>query len=205
MRLAHIFERAGVKRVHLDICDGQFVPTRTIDGYSQLVRLASSLEWDVHLMVQKPEEYMDHWGKCARLPDGQECVRRFIVHVEATDVMPTLVEHAHGHGQELWAAINPDTPLEVLATPNGMSPDGVCVMGVVPGMQGRQFVSTTIDRIRELETGNEKLPIMVDGGITPETAPQCARAGAGILVSGSYIVHSLDPFRALDELRSSVS
>lgn len=196
VRLAHIFERAGVTRVHLDICDGKFVPTRTITGHEELHRFTSSLRWDVHLMVQEPDKRVDQWHQC-------DCVDRFIVHVEATHDMAMLAEHAHGHGQELWAAINPDTSLEKLHEAQGI--DGICVMGVTPGAQGQPFQALTVDRIRQLSTDNGKLPLMVDGGITLITAPQCVAAGASLLVSGSFIVKSPDPAKAIAELQNVIT
>lgn len=195
VRLVHILERAGVKRAHLDICDGTFVPTHTVEGYTQLTRLAASLEWDVHLMVKEPEQYVDHWWRCG-------CARRFIVHVEATDMMPALIEHAHGHSQELWAAINPDTPLEKLDGAGAV--DGVTFMTVVPGKQGNPFRHDVVERMSAYHAQHPETALMVDGGITPETASPCALAGAGILVSGSYIVKSPDPAKALADLRSSL-
>jgi ribulose-phosphate 3-epimerase len=196
VRLVHIFERAGVTRAHLDICDGQFVPTRTVNGYDQLRRLSSKIKWDVHLMVQDPEHHIDHWWKSG-LAD------RFIVHVEATEMMPTLADHCHGHGNQFWAAINPDTPLGKL-TGQECAIDGATFMTVVPGAQGRPFRADVLEKIKLFKAERPEVPVMVDGGITPDTASQCAAAGASILVSGSFVIKSPDTAAALEELRTSV-
>jgi ribulose-phosphate 3-epimerase len=197
VRLVHILERAGVERAHLDICDGIFVPTRTISGYDELRRICATLKWDVHLMIKDPEHFVDHWHSV-------QCADRFIVHVEATRMMDELIEHCHGHAHELWAAINPTTPLEQL-TGQKTLPDGALFMTVEPGAQGRAFVPEVLSRIRAFHEHSPAMPIMVDGGITPATAHHCAAAGANVLVSGSYIIKSPDPVRALRELEASLA
>lgn len=195
VRIVHILERAGVQRAHLDICDGVFVPTRTITGYEQLHRLTSTLKWDIHLMVQDPERMVDHWWHC-------QCADRFIVHMEATDMFGDLAAHAHSHDNQLWAAINPDTSPERLDEATGA--DGVMFMTVVPGAQHRPFEVSALERISVYHAAHAGTPIMVDGGVTPITAPQCVAAGASILVSGSHIVRSPDTAAALAELRRSI-
>ena len=195
VRLVHMLERAGVTRVHLDICDGQFVSSRTVNGYDQLRRLPSSMRWDVHLMVKDPEHYVDHWHD---LPAD-----RFIVHVEATDMMETLATHCHGHGQELWAAINPETALGVL-TGLQCELDGTTFMTVHPGQQGASFTPEVLKKIKLFKAERPDLPVMVDGGITPTTAPSCVAAGASVLVSGSFIIKSGNIEDALRQLQASV-
>jgi ribulose-phosphate 3-epimerase len=187
---------AGIKRVHLDICDGEFVPTSTILGYEELARLQTSIEFDIHLMVRQPERYVDHWWQCAT-------VRRFIVHVEATDMFETLAEHTHSHGHEIFAAINPDTHAESLESAARVS-DGVQFMTVHPGAQGQSFLDDVVPKISRYHRTHPGIPIMVDGGITPTTAPRCAAAGASILVSGSYILKSDTIEGAIASLRASV-
>ena len=195
VRLVHVFERMGVERVHLDICDGVFVPTRTIVGYEELRRLDTKLKFDVHLMVKDPEHLIDHWHD---LPAD-----RFIVHVEATEMLPMLAEHCHSHSQQFWAAKNPETALSAL-TGLTVPLDGAMFMTVHPGQQGRPFVLEVLEQVKQFKAERPELLVMVDGGITPQTAPQCAAAGANILVAGSYIVCALDQTKALEELRSSL-
>ena len=191
VRLVHVFERMGVERVHLDICDGIFVPTRTIVGYEELRRLETKLIFDIHLMTKDPEHLIDHWHD---LP-----VDRFIVHVEATNMMPTLAEHCHGHGKTFWVAKNPETEVKALSGIN-YDIDGVTFLTVHPGRQGNPFLPEVLEQMRSFKAERPNVPIMVDGGITPQTAPQCAAAGAGILVVGSYIVSSMEPSEALSEI-----
>lgn len=187
---------AGVKRIHLDICDGAFVATETISGFQELASLDTGVKFDVHLMVQRPEAYVDHWHVCT-------CADRFIVHVEATDMMQELADHAHGHGNELVVALNPDTPLERIEAYQ-QSLDAVQFMAVHPGLQGQSFLSDVVPKIRRFHAQYPEMPIMVDGGITPVTASVCAQAGASLLVSGSYVLGATDIRRALLELEASV-
>lgn len=195
VRLMRGLEAAGETRVHLDICDGEFVPTQTIQGYPELAKLTTSLKVDVHLMVRRPEQYVDHWWSCA-------CADRFIFHVEATDMFDTLAAHAHGHGHRVIAALNPDTPAERLERPAGVC-DGVQFMTVHPGLQGQEFLADALPKISRFRNNHPGLPIFVDGGVTPATAPRCVAAGASVLVSGSYVVKSATIQKALARLRSS--
>lgn len=196
LRLVHVFERAGVRRVHLDICDGEFVPTRTIQGYPELARLEeTNLKFDVHLMVKDPMQACEPWRGTR--------AGRFIVHVETVRDFTLLAEHAHSCHKEMGAAINPETPLEKLEAA-AADADFVQFMTVHPGAQGRVFVPEVTDRIRTFAANHPGMAIMVDGGITPATAPGCVAAGASALVSGSYVVRDPDPAAALMRLHASI-
>lgn len=196
LRLVHIFERAGVRRVHLDICDGEFAPARTILGYPELNRLEeTNLKFDVHLMVREPEKACEPWRGTR--------AGRFIVHVEAAKDFRALAEHAHSCHKEMGAAINPETPLEKLEAV-AADADFAQFMTVHPGAQGRTFVPEAAERIRTFAANHPGMTVMVDGGITPATAPQCVAAGASVLVSGSYVVRDSDPAAALLRLHASI-
>jgi ribulose-phosphate 3-epimerase len=195
VRLLHVFERAGVKRVHLDICDGVFVPFRTITGHEEIRRLNTPIEFDVHFMVTDPENACEPWRGTR--------ADRMIVHVETARDMGMLVEHAHACQKQLGAAINPETPTEQLEAVARLV-DFAQFMTVQPGAQGRPFVPEVLERIRLFRANHSKMTIMVDGGITTATAPQCVAAGADVLVCGSTIVRDLDPVAALRRLQESV-
>lgn len=196
VRLVHIFERAGVTRIHLDVADGIFVPRRTIVGHEELRRMNTNIIFDVHLMVATPAAQCSLW---CDIP----LASRFLVHVETTKDFSMIREHANANGKELGASINPETPLHRLEEVAG-SVDLVQFMTVHPGAQGRAFVPDVLDRVTEFHAAHPELPVMVDGGITPATAASCVHAGATHLVSGSYVVRAFDPARALRELASVV-
>ena len=195
VRWVHVFERMGVSRVHLDVCDGIFVPARTVCGYEELARLDTKLKFDVHLMVQDPEAVCGEW--CTSKAD------RFILHVEAVKHFGPFSIKASGCDKHLTAAINPETALASLEE-NLEFVDQVQFMTVHPGQQGRAFVPEVLGRMRDFHAAHPDKPMMVDGGVTPVTAPQCVAAGASRLVCGSYIIRSMDPAAALTELLASL-
>ncbi len=196
VRLVHMMERAGVKRVHLDICDGIFVPTRTIRGYEQLLRLQTPIRFDVHLMVNNPEAQTAQWCTVQNAD-------RLIMHVETVKDFSALSGHTTGCGKEIVAAINPETPVQKLEAALGPV-KSVQFMTVHPGKQGRPFVPEVLERVAAFHTAHPDVSIMLDGGITPLNAKSCAMAGASALVSGSYIVRSMDVPRAIRELQAAV-
>lgn len=187
--------KAGVRRVHLDIGDGAFVPMETISGYKELMETDFPLDWDVHLMVRRPEEFVDHWWGVPRAD-------RFIMHVEATDDFAMLAEHVHGHDKHIGAAINPETSRSLLERVIPKA-DMVQFMTVIPGGQGRAFRPEVLEHVRQIREDHPDIELAVDGGVTPDTAGACVAAGANILVSGSYVLSSADPVRAIEELQAS--
>ncbi len=196
VRLVHMMERAGVKRAHLDICDGVFVPTRTVKGYEQLARIQTDIIFDVHLMVQNPEEQCAH---CCAVKNAD----RFLLHVETVKDFAMLCSHAKQCGKTIGAAINPETPMERLKAAKGTT-NLVQFMTVHPGRQGRPFVPEVLERVAMLHAAHPDITIMLDGGISPQNARACAVAGASALVSGSYVVRSADMRRAIEELQAAV-
>jgi ribulose-phosphate 3-epimerase len=196
VRLVHILERAGVKRVHLDVADGIFVPRRTIKGYEQLRRMTTDLVFDIHLMVSEPEQQCAAW---CDIPHAS----RFLVHVESTKKFHDIHGHAREHGKELGASINPETNHKRLEDVLD-DVDLVQFMSVHPGGQGRAFVPEVLDRVTEFHAAHPKVPIMIDGGVTPLTAASCVHAGATHLVAGSFVMRAFDAARALRELEAAV-
>ncbi len=196
VRQVHILERLGVRRVHLDIADGMFVSRRTIDGLEQLRRMQTSISFDVHLMVQKPELQCAVW---CQIPNAE----RLLIHVESTHAFGAIHAQTVQHGKILGAVINPETPLAQLEAVFA-TVELVQFMTVHPGAQGRSFVPTVLDKITEFHAAHPHIPVYVDGGVTPATAPGCVHAGATTLVSGSFVMRASDPARALQELAQSV-
>lgn len=187
---------AGVRRIHLDIGDGSFVPTETITGYEELLDADLGVDWDVHLMVHRPEEHLRHWWNIQRAD-------RFLVHVETTDDFGAVAGDVHAHERKIGAVLNPDTGLDVLA---GVVPhvDLVQFMTVFPGRQGAEFQPWVLEHVKKIHEAHPQLLVSVDGGVTPDTAPACAAAGARSLVSGSFVVGSADVASAIEELKQSV-
>jgi ribulose-phosphate 3-epimerase len=195
-------ESAGVDAIQIDVMDGRFVPNITFGA--GVVRALSSqvdLPLDVHLMIVEPERHLE-----AFVEAGAD---RIIVHQEATPHLHGLLQSIRELDVEAGVSINPGTPLVVLEEVLDLT-DLIQVMTVNPGWGGQAFLHGQLDKIRRLKLmlGERGLgvPIGVDGGIDPTTAPLVVEAGATMLVSGSSIYNDRAP--VLDNvaaLRASVA
>src|SRR5438445_1859074 len=176
-------EEAGADRVQWDIMDGSFVP-RITHGADQLaaVRKLTGLPFEAHLMIDRPEE---HWRNFADA--GAEVV---IVHAEATRHLHLLLQDIRAAGVRAGVALNPATPLSAVA---GVldSADQLLVMTVNPGRGGQKFIPAMLAKVREarslIEARGLGLDLEVDGGVSAQTAPMVAEAGANLLVAGSAV------------------
>jgi ribulose-phosphate 3-epimerase len=192
-------EAAGADRVQWDIMDGSFVP-RITHGADPIkaVRKHSGLAFEAHLMVDRPEA---QWPAFADA--GCEVV---IVHAEATRHLHLLLQDIRGAGLRAGVAINPATPLAAVIDVLDLV-DHLLVMTVNPGRGGQRFIASMLAKVgdaREL-IDEEKLVIdlEVDGGVSAETAPLAAEAGANLLVAGSAVNrHAEGRRRAIDEIRA---
>jgi len=135
---------------------------------------------DVHLMIEEPERYLDAFARA-----GADILT---VHVEATPHLHRTVHRIKELGKKAGVALNPGTPLtwveEILP-----DVDLLLIMTVNPGFSGQKFIPSAVEkvaRVREM-IGDREIHIQVDGGITPETAPLVAKAGADVLVAGSAV------------------
>lgn len=179
-------------RVHLDIADGIFVPNETIKGYLELDLAPADLKYDVHLMVKNPLDQLSHWDR--------ENTDRFIVHIESEDIEKTIVE-LRSMGKSVGIAVNPDTSNEKVEPFLAMA-DFVQFMTINPGFQGREFLDHVLEKIADFRKKHPEIVIAVDGGINPVTAAIAVKAGASVLVSGSFIIKSGDAGKAINQLKS---
>ncbi|CAA9454600.1 MAG: Ribulose-phosphate 3-epimerase [uncultured Rubrobacteraceae bacterium] len=171
-------ERGGAELVHFDVMDNHFVPNLTMGPMvaASLVR-ATELPVDVHLMVSNPDDIIP-----AFLEAG---VSSISVHVEAATHLHRTLTAIRSGGAEAGVALNPATSPEEIqwALPYL---DFILVMSVNPGFGGQSFIPEMIEKVRRLKEMTD-LPIEVDGGITTETAPLMAEAGAQVLIAGSTV------------------
>jgi ribulose-phosphate 3-epimerase len=176
---------AGAEWIHVDVMDGHFVPNITIGvPVVKSLRKATRLPLDVHLMIERPERYIDDFANA-----GADIIT---VHQEATPHLHRAVQQIRSHGRKAGVAINPATPVGAL---EGILPfvDMVLVMTVNPGFGGQDFIPTSPDRITAVRDAldalgrTEEVEIEVDGGISPETAATVVRAGASVLVAGAAV------------------
>lgn len=178
--------------LHVDVMDGHFVPNLTF-GAPVVRCIKTKLPLQCHLMVEKPEDYLEDFKKA-----GAET---FIFHIEVAKDPEGLIQKIKDAGMKVGASLNPATELSGIERIAHLL-DSVLVMSVVPGFGGQAFMPVALEKIRTLRQKFPDLDIAVDGGINAETGKQCVEAGANILVAGSYIFNSTDRKAAIASLRS---
>lgn len=188
---------AGADWIHVDVMDGHFVPNITMGPLvAAAVRRCTSLPVDVHLMIEKPDQYIADFAQA-----GADYIS---VQVETCVHLHRTVQRIKDFGVKAGAVLNPATPLSSLEWVLE-DLDMVLIMSVNPGFGGQAFIPACLDKIRELKKiiaakGINTL-IQVDGGVNAETAPAVAGAGADILVAGSAVFNKDDYAEAIAALK----
>lgn len=179
----------GLEWVHLDIMDGNFVPNLSFGPQvvRDLRRRDASLFFDTHLMLLRPDKYVEKF-----VAAGSQLVT---IHVEPEyDVAGTL-RRIRELGAQAGISLNPDTPVERVL-PFLDAVDLVLVMSVFPGFGGQSFIESVLPKIetlaREREARGLDFRIEVDGGVDARTAPLCLAAGADTLVAGTAFFKAAD-------------
>lgn len=195
-----LVEKGAVDYIHVDVMDGQFVPNITFGpNIIQAIRPITKLPLDVHLMIVDPEKYIPAFAKA-----GADIIT---VHVEATPHIHRALQMMKDLGVKSGVVINPGTPITMIKHVLPIA-DQVLVMTVNPGFGGQSFIEETVEKIAELselrEQNNWHYSIEVDGGIVPETAQICQKAGADVFVAGSYIYNSEDPVGQINQLKEAL-
>lgn len=190
-------EQGGADVIHVDVMDGHFVPNISIGvPVVQSLSKATRLPLDVHLMIDRPEKYVEEFVRAG--------ASRVLIHEEATVHLDRALSMIREFGAEAGAAINPATPVAML-TEVLHKVDTVLVMSVNPGFGGQKFIPGTLEKIRQLNQWraryNGAFRIEVDGGVDAENAAELAQAGANTFVAGTSIFHTPDPAAAARQLR----
>lgn len=182
--------QAGAKWLHIDVMDGSFVPNLSF-GYSTVkaVNGISNLVLDVHLMIEKPIRYVEHFCKA-----GSDILT---IHVEADTPENTkaALEQIRAMGVKPGIVLKPKTPAEALAPYLAMV-DLVLVMTVEPGFGGQKFMADMMPKVKQLramlDEVNPSCHLEVDGGVDLVTGEVCKENGADVLVAGSAFFGSKD-------------
>jgi len=192
-------EAGGAELLHVDVMDGHFVPNISIGiPVVQSLRKATRLPLDVHLMIERPERYVDAFADAG--------ADHLIVHQEGNFHLQRLLASIRHRNLGVGVAINPATPVDTLSEVLDQV-DAVLVMSVNPGFGGQKFLPVALSKLRQLRETRERrgysYHLQVDGGVDLDTIPDIVRAGGEILVAGTSVFHTPDPAEAVRKLRQS--
>ena len=184
--------------IHVDIMDGIFVPNISFGiPVTQAIHKHSKKPLDVHLMIEKPENYVEAFKKA-----GAEIIT---VHYEACPHLHRNIQQIKDLGCKAGVALNPHTPVQLLEDLI-QDIDMVCIMSVNPGFGGQKFIENTYKKVEQLkelisDVGATTL-IEIDGGVNQNNARPLLDAGADVLVAGSFVFSSENPIDTISNLKA---
>ena len=188
---------AGADYIHVDVMDGHFVPNLTMGPMIvEAVKKACDVPLDIHLMVENISFFIDMY---------KHLKPEFIsFHIEEEKHINRVIQKIRNEGIRPAVVLNPATPVSLLEYIIS-DVDMVLLMSVNPGFGGQKFIPSILDKIKELRAlaskKNPALLIEVDGGVNDKNAPLLRKAGADILVAGSFVFKSDDYKKAIESLR----
>lgn len=195
-----LLQKSGADGLHLDIMDGHFVPNLSFGpAVTAAINRSTDLFLDVHLMMYNPYDYIERF-----IEAGADLIS---FHFEATEDVEDTLKYIKSSGCKALLAFNPKTSLELMPKFMNLC-DGFLFMTVEPGFAGQKFQKSVLKKIQyihELKIKHKKTDFMlqVDGGIDPVTAKECVKAGANVLVSGSYLFSEKSFPEGLKKLKGS--
>ncbi|MBS6062612.1 ribulose-phosphate 3-epimerase [Criibacterium bergeronii] len=191
---------AGIKYLHIDVMDGLFVPNITIgQPYIKSLRKLSDLIFDVHLMIEKPERYIESFAEA-----GADILT---IHYEACTHLDRALHQIKDNGMKAGVTINPSTPINILSEVLPIA-DLVLVMSVNPGFGGQSFIENSVSKLEWLKEVRQKenynYIIEVDGGVKTSNIEKISNAGAELFVAGSAVFNDKDIKENIDGLYKKI-
>jgi len=173
--------------------DGIFVPNLTFGmKFVKDCRKHSTLVFDVHLMIDRPERYVTQFVQA-----GADIVT---FHVEATSDVAGTIKLVKDAGAKVGISICPDTPVDVIA-PYLNDVDMALVMTVHPGFGGQKLIADATQKIAQIKAYSPNLLVQVDGGVTTQNVGSLLSLGADVIVAGSSVFNAPDMAQAIKDLR----
>ena len=183
--------RNVTKRVHLDIADGKFVPTK---GLWFPLRLSKAFRYSAHLMVERPMAFVKKYMSEIDL---------FIPQIEVFSDPQTYIDFMRERGKKVAFALTPETSVGGVRE-YILQVDYVLILTVHPGYYGAKFLPGQLRKIGQVKKLNPRVKVIVDGHMNPQTIALAKKAGADMFVVGSYLAQSKDVRKGMRELRSKL-